>query len=279
MAEEDGFIYENTEDWENSILGKLFSPKRFTDDDIKAQLAKQWETKSMFIIFFITKGIFKVRFSDKEEMDFVLENGPWMIHGYVMSFKAWEPNRALERYDSHCFKMWIQIYRIPAERRHWEEIQAIGSGFGSVVALDAVGGADSGSSFTRVQVEFPKKRGWWRRLLRNWMKELCRVKASSYKFGKGIQEQKVMVWDPQKEKREDQDLRQTLVDMRKATGKNMVKESLEITEIEEHVLARKEMDKEKNNLSEANKEGPHSIPVLEGCGGPMEEGLGDYNPK
>ncbi|KAF9588719.1 hypothetical protein IFM89_015156 [Coptis chinensis] len=159
-----------------------------------------------------------------------------------------------------------EIYGLPMERRHWEEIQAIGSGLiGSVVALDAVGGADSRSSFTRVQVDFPAM------IIRN-VRILTNTQGSRKEEGKAIYK---------KEKREDQDLRQTLVEMRQAMEKNTVEEILEVTEVtevtekeqmevdgmeisdpagevvlsngsqtEEHGLDRKDMDKEKKYMSE-----------------------------
>ncbi|KAF9586774.1 hypothetical protein IFM89_040009, partial [Coptis chinensis] len=98
-------------------------PDEINLDSINDKELKSWNSKSKITIIFLSKGLFKFSFEDEQELRFVLENGPWSVHGST-----------------------------------WENIHKIGSAFGLVVVIDSIGGSDAGNSFSRVQVMYPIRR-------------------------------------------------------------------------------------------------------------------------
>ncbi|KAF9608066.1 hypothetical protein IFM89_005981 [Coptis chinensis] len=63
--------------WEKSLIGKLFTSRKFDEVDIQNELVKSWNTNSKITITFLYKGLFKFCFEDEQELRFVLENGSW----------------------------------------------------------------------------------------------------------------------------------------------------------------------------------------------------------
>ncbi|KAF9595477.1 hypothetical protein IFM89_000395 [Coptis chinensis] len=154
-------------------------PDEICLDSINEREKKLWE-KSLI-------GLFKFWLEDEQEVRLVLENGPWSVHGFIMSLKQWIPDNPTNNYRFQEFRLWVQIFGLPLERSTWENIHKIGSALGLVVAIDSVSGSDAGNSFSRVQVMYTIKR------------RMVRL-AASFKFGIGIQSRKVLEWDPKAER-------------------------------------------------------------------------------
>ncbi|KAF5205066.1 zinc knuckle (CCHC-type) family protein [Thalictrum thalictroides] len=102
----------------------------------------------------LAEGIFTITFKKEIDYVFVLENGPWLIHGYVISFKKWSKDVNLEEFDFPFFPMWIQVFGLPLERFGTANLWKVGSIFGRVLAVDPVGGADDKVPYGRVQVMY-----------------------------------------------------------------------------------------------------------------------------
>ncbi|KAF5183693.1 Ta11-like non-ltr retrotransposon [Thalictrum thalictroides] len=151
LGEEAG---EDEERWQRSLIGKLQTKRWFGEDDIKKELIRNWNISNKFEFMMVAEGICIITFSNEIDFIFVLENGPWDIHGYVMSFKRWSKDIVLESFEFPFFPMWVQVFGLPLERHNKENIMKVGAIFGEVLMVDSVGNAEGRLPYTRVQVMF-----------------------------------------------------------------------------------------------------------------------------
>ncbi|KAF5184577.1 hypothetical protein FRX31_025836 [Thalictrum thalictroides] len=140
--------------------------------EIAAISKRNWKIKNKFELGKIADGLYSVKFMKEGDFQFVIDNGPWDIHGHIISFKKWDRDIVLEDFDFPYFPVWIQIFGLPIERQTQRNVQKIGLAFGDVKGIDPVGGAEGKKPFARVQ------------------------RASSFKFGAGIQKRHVVEVDP-----------------------------------------------------------------------------------
>ncbi|KAF5183583.1 zinc knuckle (CCHC-type) family protein [Thalictrum thalictroides] len=142
------------EKWSRTLVGKLQTKRWFEVEDVKKELIRNWGFRSKFEFAMLAEGIFTITFKKEIDYVFVLENGPWLIHGYVISFKKWSKDLNLEEFDFSFFPMWIQVFGLPLERFGAANLWKVGSIFGKVLAVDPVGGADDKVPYGRVQVMY-----------------------------------------------------------------------------------------------------------------------------
>ncbi|PIA58611.1 hypothetical protein AQUCO_00500505v1 [Aquilegia coerulea] len=102
----------------------------------------------------VVDGIFTITFKTGMDYLFVLENDPWDIHGYIISFKQRHQDLALEDFEFQLFPMWIQVFGLPLERHSKENLQMIGRIFGKVLMVDSVGSAEGRVPYARIQVMY-----------------------------------------------------------------------------------------------------------------------------
>ncbi|KAF5203904.1 zinc knuckle (CCHC-type) family protein [Thalictrum thalictroides] len=142
------------ERWSRTLIGKLQTKKWFGEKEIRKELVRNWNTTGKFDFSMVAEGICTVVFNKEADYTFVLENGPWDIHGFVMSFKEWSRDIILSDFEFPFFPMWIQIFGLPLERHSAKNVNMIGTLFGQVLKVDSVGSAEGRTPYARVQVKF-----------------------------------------------------------------------------------------------------------------------------
>ncbi|KAF5175095.1 hypothetical protein FRX31_035319 [Thalictrum thalictroides] len=220
------------ERWSRTLIGKLQTKKWFGEKEIRKELVRNWNTTGKFEFSMVAEGICTVVFNKEADYTFVLENGPWDIHGFVMSFKEWSRDIILSDFEFPFFPMWIQIFGLPLERHSAKNVNMIGTLFGQVLKVDSVGSTEGRTPYARVQVKFnihnpikkeanvrlsEEMKEGLRKINRELSKEELKLvlnfsfhqKAKSFKFGAGIQKRHVTEVDPVMENElDDQKFRQ-----------------------------------------------------------------------
>ncbi|KAF5179750.1 reverse transcriptase, partial [Thalictrum thalictroides] len=140
------------EKWKRTLIGKLHVRRHFDDDDLTKELIRNWNIRGKFDLVKVADGIVSITFSREIDYQFVLENGPWEIHGYIISFKKWSKDLGLEEFDFPLFPIWIQVFGLPLERHSIQNIERIGASLGKLLTVDSVGGAEGKIPYVRVQV-------------------------------------------------------------------------------------------------------------------------------
>ncbi|KAF5190765.1 hypothetical protein FRX31_019647 [Thalictrum thalictroides] len=74
-------VGEDEERWQRSLIGKLQTKRWFGEEEIKKELIRNWNISNKFEFMMVAEGICIITFTKEIDFIFVLENGPWDIHG------------------------------------------------------------------------------------------------------------------------------------------------------------------------------------------------------
>ncbi|KAF5207280.1 hypothetical protein FRX31_003132 [Thalictrum thalictroides] len=142
------------EKWERTILGKLLltSPKHLDSNYILKQLSMQWKPKAGIKISTAAISIYRFEFTDYNDMEFVINKGPWLLDGHVVSFKKWEEDVPLRKMSFHVVSFWVQIHRLPLERVTCSVGIELGSKIGDVKEVDEKEHFDQEGPFLRIRI-------------------------------------------------------------------------------------------------------------------------------
>ncbi|KAF9622692.1 hypothetical protein IFM89_032613 [Coptis chinensis] len=117
--------------WESTAVAKFFCKRWIPLNIIAINLQKQWKTTGNFQIKTISNGIFSISFSNKIDLQFVLQNGPWNVQGYIFSIHEWVPNLNIEEVKFHFVPCWVQAFGLPLEwQKNKEDLETIGNTLG-----------------------------------------------------------------------------------------------------------------------------------------------------
>ncbi|GJT75137.1 hypothetical protein Tco_1041862 [Tanacetum coccineum] len=72
-----------------------------------------------------SNGLFFFKFSSKDRMDAMLENGPWFICNIPLILKKWTPNANLLEDDVCNVPVWVNFHDVPITAFSVDELSAI----------------------------------------------------------------------------------------------------------------------------------------------------------
>ncbi|GKA59161.1 RNA-directed DNA polymerase, eukaryota, reverse transcriptase zinc-binding domain protein [Tanacetum coccineum] len=81
-------------------------------------------------------GMFLFKFKEIEGLNYVLENGPWMVSNKPLMVQRWDPSIVMDKKDTETLPCWIKLYNVPLEAWTVKGISAIASGLGKPVIMD-----------------------------------------------------------------------------------------------------------------------------------------------
>ncbi|KAF9590005.1 hypothetical protein IFM89_030155, partial [Coptis chinensis] len=120
-----------------TLVGKLFGGKHIPLQVFADEVHRNWQTKGQTSIEMVAKGMYKMVFENGDEYNYVRQNGPWLIQGFILSIKKGKYVDLLEddwKFDKVDF--WIHIYGLPRDRINEENINIIGMNLGKVKGVD-----------------------------------------------------------------------------------------------------------------------------------------------
>nr|POF20891.1 uncharacterized protein CFP56_37509 [Quercus suber] len=103
-------------------------------------------------------GFFLIRLSLKEDLEAVLQNGPWFIGEHFLSIRPWEPDFKPELANVSSIAVWIRLSGLPIEYYNAEALYLIGKAIGNVLRVDTHIASEARGRFARlcVQVDVTK---------------------------------------------------------------------------------------------------------------------------
>ncbi|KAF9588457.1 hypothetical protein IFM89_010216 [Coptis chinensis] len=105
-------------DGKNMLLGKLYGERKMNVQDIIDELHR---------------GFYKLQFDNTTEYDHVRKNGPWFVHGFIISIKKWKiPTKLEEDSSFDLVKLWVQIFGLLENKINEENIKFIGLSLGKI---------------------------------------------------------------------------------------------------------------------------------------------------
>ncbi|KAF9609487.1 hypothetical protein IFM89_016573 [Coptis chinensis] len=122
------------------------------------ELHRSWKTRGNSKIELVTEGFYKFQFDNAAEYDHVRKNGPWLVHGFIMSIKKWKNKGKLELDPSFdLVNFWVQIFGLPSNRINEENVRKIGSSLGIVKHMDLSCSVEFKKPVARVRIKMDIK--------------------------------------------------------------------------------------------------------------------------
>ncbi|KAL2925231.1 hypothetical protein RDABS01_033541 [Bienertia sinuspersici] len=121
----------------------------------KKRLRRPW--KSPLIIKMFDKHIglsyYVAKFSNFEDYNHVLLNGPWFIDGHYLTIRTWIPNFVPYNKLIKFLTAWVRIPNLSVEYFDTSFLTRVGSKIGRVIRIDKTTAAAERGKFTRLCVE------------------------------------------------------------------------------------------------------------------------------
>ena len=102
------------EPWKNALIIRMFD-KGIGYLQLKRRLKAKWALRGDFSLIDIGYDYYVTRFTNMEDYDHVIMNGPWMIGDNYLIIREWVPNFVPEEDKIPKLTAWVRIPRISVE--------------------------------------------------------------------------------------------------------------------------------------------------------------------
>ncbi|KAK7293246.1 hypothetical protein RJT34_16109 [Clitoria ternatea] len=136
--------------WKTSLILKLQGNNKVTLDTLKTQLQHNLSLKGTMKINYMTHGYFIVSFSEEEDYNRALFQGPWKVQDHYLIVQRWRPFFMSNDGDAVTkVAVWVKIHCLPIELHNQTFLSRVGAKIGGAVLR-----IDSGTGkFARICVE------------------------------------------------------------------------------------------------------------------------------
>lgn len=122
--------------WSRTIIVKLVG-RSVSFSYMQNKLVQLWRPVGRMDCLDLSYGVFLVHFLSKEDLDLVLEKGPWFIGDFFLSLKPWEPFFKPSTANVSSIAVWVRLNELPIELYETEVLKHIGESLGKVLRIDA----------------------------------------------------------------------------------------------------------------------------------------------
>ncbi|KAK1303152.1 hypothetical protein QJS10_CPB11g01231 [Acorus calamus] len=112
VPSEDSDLLEMDSHWQYSLVGYVIGKKPFYKPFIDF-LYHVWKPKGNLEILIRGGGFFVARFSNQEDMQRVMEGGPWLIGGRPIVLRKWSRGMNMETERLETIPIWISLPQLP----------------------------------------------------------------------------------------------------------------------------------------------------------------------
>ncbi|KAJ1394588.1 Endonuclease/exonuclease/phosphatase superfamily [Sesbania bispinosa] len=116
--------------WKRSLLEKLLG-KHMSLRYFHALLLKLWRQKGNMEVIDIDYEYFVIKFEDFDDLQHVLDDGPWMLADHYIVIKRWQPSFFPIEDDLRHVAVWVRIPGLPIEFYDRRVLRRIGGGTGT----------------------------------------------------------------------------------------------------------------------------------------------------
>lgn len=100
------------------------------------RLKAKWSLKGEITLTDVGHAYYVVRFSNLDDYDFVLTQGPWMIGESYLTIRRWVPNFIADEAPIKTLTAWVRIPHLSVEYFDKQILHKIGSKIGKVIKID-----------------------------------------------------------------------------------------------------------------------------------------------
>ncbi|XP_061369460.1 uncharacterized protein LOC133312303 [Gastrolobium bilobum] len=120
---------------------------------MKKKINVLWARKGKINVTDIGNDFFVVQFSEKDDLNFALNGGPWIVLGHYLSLRKWEPTFRPNSAGIAKIAAWIRLPDIPIEFYDEAFFRRIGNWLGKMIKVDSNTNAHVRGRFARICVE------------------------------------------------------------------------------------------------------------------------------
>lgn len=143
--------------WAQSLIVKLYG-RSVSFNFLQSKLNLLWKPTGRLDCVDLGHDFYSVRFALKEDLESVLEKGPWFIGGQFLSIRPWEPFFKPAEANVSSIAVWIRLQELPLEFYETEVLKQIGEAIGKVLRIDAYTALEARGKYARLclQVDINK---------------------------------------------------------------------------------------------------------------------------
>ncbi|KAK9941001.1 hypothetical protein M0R45_017632 [Rubus argutus] len=117
------------------------------------RLVSRWKLKGPWYLIDKPNGFFLVRFTLKEDMDFILTGGPLMIAGQYVAIQKWKSDFDASNHRVTHLVVWVRIVSLDIRYFKLDSLTQIGNLLGETVKVDLHTAAQARGKYARIYVE------------------------------------------------------------------------------------------------------------------------------
>ncbi|KAH0717053.1 hypothetical protein KY285_013084 [Solanum tuberosum] len=140
--------------WVYSVIIKVLG-KRINHQYLKKKLSSLWRAIEEIILIDLGHDYYIVKFMKEENLQSILQNGPWFINGYFLSVKRWHPNFVASEAKENFSVIWLRLPELPTEFYDHSILARVGRKVGKLVKTDVCTSATLRGRYARICVEVP----------------------------------------------------------------------------------------------------------------------------
>ncbi|GJV54248.1 RNA-directed DNA polymerase, eukaryota, reverse transcriptase zinc-binding domain protein [Tanacetum coccineum] len=127
-------VKEGSRKWSLTLCGHFVGYK-MTYYELRYNLVRMWGKYGLKEIV-TQNGVFLFKFRESDGMEFVLENGSWMVNNKPLMVQKWDPDVVIDISEPKTLPCWIKLHNVPLEAWTSNGISAIASGLGKPLIMD-----------------------------------------------------------------------------------------------------------------------------------------------
>jgi hypothetical protein len=138
--------------WRQGLIVKLMG-RRIGYKALETRLKQLWVRKGVISIIDLGGEYFLVYFTNEEDYNHALEDGPWMIYDHYLIAREWSPNFHPSDATIEKAAVWVRIPDLPIEYYDAKVLHYIGDRIGETVKVDKNTLYQERGKYARVCVE------------------------------------------------------------------------------------------------------------------------------
>lgn len=153
---------EESNRFELCLVGRLLTEKNLNVRAMKSKLADLWRPAMGITIKVLKPGVFLFQFYHKDDLKWMLTNGPWSFEGAMLIVNSIKVGEDPLMVTLNEMEIWIQIYNLPVGFMTEKVGQQLGNFFGRFISYDPSNNASIWREYMRVRIavdiRYPLKR-------------------------------------------------------------------------------------------------------------------------
>ncbi|KAL6997446.1 hypothetical protein U1Q18_007573 [Sarracenia purpurea var. burkii] len=142
----------NEQPWQSCLVG-YFLDADFAFGRVRATAMSLWKNEGLVEVHDNDSGIFFFKFRSLQEMDNVMEKGPWHFYGKLLILRKWRKRLRLSKEAFSKVPIWVKFLGLPLE--FWNDacLSRIASAIGVPLFLDKATDSKLCISYARICIE------------------------------------------------------------------------------------------------------------------------------